>query len=334
MSERPAAACDIAVLLERVADRVAVDGHDGRSGAHLERGVLDGRRVVVKTVDPDGDLSLLLGGDPSGRERRLWADGVLDRLPAGTGHALIAAGWTGGRLVTVMRDLGAAVLSWDRRITPAELRRLFGGLAAVHRGFADRPPAGLCDLATRLTLFAPDRLGTLAERFDLIAAVRHGWERFAELVPAAVKDAVFGALRDPARLVATLGAAPPTLCHGDAWLVNVALTDDEVVLLDWALATRGPASLDLVAFTVGCASHVDLPPAAVLAAAREACRPLVDDTVWDATLFWALCELGWNKALDATTHADPVQRAAAADELDRWVAHADAALSRSSPALG
>ena len=132
MSGRPAV--DVAALLERVADRVAIDGHDGRSGADLERGVLDGRRVVVKTVDPDGDLSLLLGGDPSGRERRLWADGVLDHLPAGTGHALIAAGWTGGRLVTVMRDLGAAVLSWDRRITPAELRRLFDGLAAVHRG--------------------------------------------------------------------------------------------------------------------------------------------------------------------------------------------------------
>jgi hypothetical protein len=66
---------------------------------------------------------------------------------------------------------------------PAELRRLFDSVAAVHRGFADRPPAGLCDLATRLTLLAPDRLGPLAERFDLIAAVRHGGERFAELVP-------------------------------------------------------------------------------------------------------------------------------------------------------
>ena len=45
-------------------------------------------------------------------------------------------------------------------------------------------------------------------------------------------------------------------------------------------------------------------------------------------MFWALCELGWNKALDATTHADPVQRAAAADELTWWVEQADAALSR------
>ena len=329
MSARPAA--DIATLLERVVDRVAVDGHDGRSGAHLERGVLDGRRVIVKTVEPDGDLSLLLGGDPSGREQRLWADGVLDRLPPGTGHALIAAGWTGGRLVTVMRDLGAAVLSWDRRITPAELHRLFGGLAGVHRTFADRPPDGLCDLATRLTLFAPNGLAPLAARFDLIAAVRHGWERFAELVPAAMAEAVFSTLHDPARLVVTLGAAPPTLCHGDAWLVNVALAD-EVVLLDWALATRGPASVDLVAFTVGCASHVDLPREEVLAAAREACRPLVDDAVWDATVFWALCELGWNKALDAATQPDPVQRAAAAAELAWWVAQADAALSHNSAA--
>ena len=120
----------------------------------------------------------------------------------------------------------------------------------------------------------------------------------------------------------------PTLCHGDAWLVNIALTDDEVVLLDWALATAGPASLDLVEFTVGCASHVDLPRADVLAAAREACRPLVDDDVWHATVFWALCELGWNKALDATGHPDPAHRVAAGAELDWWVAQADAALSR------
>ena len=315
-------------LLERVTDRVPLDGHDGRSGARLERGVLEGLRVIVKTVDPEEDLSLLLGGDPDGRERRLWADGVLDRLPPRTGHAVIAAGWTGGRLVTVMRDLGPAVLSWDRRITPAELRRLFDGLSAVHRAFAGAPPAGLCDLAIRLTLFAPDALGPLAERFGLIAAVRRGWESFAELVPAAVAEAVFDSLRDPTGLAATLGAAPPTLCHGDAWLVNIALTDDAVVLLDWALATKGPASLDLVAFVVGCASHVDLPRAAVLAAAREACRPLVDDVVWDATVFWALCELGWNKALDATTHADPAQRAAAAAELAWWVERADAALSR------
>ncbi len=325
---------DIAALVERVTGRVGIDGHDGRSGAHLERGVLDGRPVVVKTVEPEGDLSLLVGGDPSGRERRLWADGVLDRLPTGTGHAVIAAGWTGTRLVTVMHDLGAAVLTWERRLGAAELDRLFSGLSAIHNAFAGRPPAALCDLTTRLTLFAPERLGPFADRFALVGAVQHGWERFAGLVPGPVADAVFDTLRDPARLVATLNTAPPTLCHGDAWLVNIALTDDRVVLLDWALATAGPASLDLIEFTVGCASHVDLPRADVFAAARAACRPLVDDTVWDATVFWALCELGWNKALDAGTHTDPAHRAAAAAELAWWVERAEAALSRHAAALG
>jgi hypothetical protein len=324
---------DLAALVARVTDRVAMDGHDGRSGARLERGVLGGTRVVVKTVEPEEDLSLLLGGDPSGRERRLWADGVLDGLPAGTGHALLAAGWIGSRLVTVMRDLDTAVLTWERRLTPADLHRLFRGLAAVHGGYAGRPPAGLCDLATRLTLFAPDRLAPHADRFDLLAAVRRGWECFAELVPSPVADAVFGALRDPDRLVTTLAAAPSTLCHGDAWLVNIALTDGAVVLLDWALATAGPASLDLVEFTVGCASHVDLPRSDVLAAARVACRPLVEDEVWDATVFWALCELGWNKALDAAGHPDPAHRGAAAAELAWWVRRADAALSRHAGSL-
>ena len=65
-----------------------------------------------------------------------------------------------------------------------------------------------------------------------------------------------------------------------------------------------------------------------------ACRPLVEDTVWDATVFWALCELGWNKALDAASHTDPAQRAAR--QPPSWPGgseRADAALSRNSAAL-
>ena len=106
----------------------------------------------------------------------------------------------------------------------------------------------------------------------------------------------------------------------------MALPADEVVLLDWNLATDGPASLDLVDFVVGCASHVELPADVVLLKARDACRDLVDDTAWRATLFWALCELGWNKALDAATHPDHYERARARRELRWWVGQADSAL--------
>jgi len=314
-------------LLDSIVERVAFDSHDGRSGATLARAVLDdGRRVVVKTATVRSDLTAVLGGDPGGRERRLWERGLLDELPAPVGHAVLAAGWVDGRLVTVMRDLRDAVLTWGRRITSDELGRIFGALATLHRHFANAAPDGLCGLRTRVSLFAPGRVASVGCHHPLAHAVPAGWDRFAELVPADIADAVLSALAEPDDLVRLLGSGGTTLCHGDAWLVNIALTDDEVVLLDWNLATRGPASLDLVDFAIGCAANVDLPIDLVLAAARDACRDLVDDIVWNASVFWALCELGWNKALDAVSHPDPAEQARARRELDWWVDQAERAL--------
>lgn len=318
---------DVSALLARVNDRVPLDGHDGRSGATLERGVLDdGRRVIVKTVAPDHDITFALGGEPTGRERRLWEARVLDDLPPGIGHALLGAGWVDGLLVTVMSDLGSAVLTWDRLLSADDLDRIFGALAAMHRRFADQAPVGLCDLRRRAALFAPDRFVSLAADHELVPAVLAGWEHFVETVPHAIADTVLSTLRQPEDLAAVLASGVSTLCHGDAWLVNMAITRNEVVLLDWNLATHGPASLDFVDFVVGCAAHIDLPDDVVLSKARDACRDLVEDTVWHATLFWALCELGWNKALDATTHPDHNERARARRELQWWVEQADRAL--------
>jgi hypothetical protein len=252
---------------------------------------------------------------------------VLDDLPAGTGHAVIAAGWADEQLVTVMHDLGDQVLTWDRVLGPAEMRRLFSALTSVHHRFADRVPDGLCDLRTRVALFAPQRLEPFAAQHPVARAVLEGWEHFAKLAPTEVIDAVLAALEQPDELATVLSSGTLTMCHGDPWLVNVAMTPGEVVLLDWNLATRGPASIDFVDFAVGCASHVDLPIEAVFAAARDACRDLVDDTVWDATVFWALCELGWNKGLDAATHPDETQRARARTELTWWSERASTALT-------
>lgn len=171
---------------------------------------------------------------------------------------------------------------------------------------------------------------SFAADHELVPAVIAGWEHFVETVPYAIADTVLSTLRQPEDLAAVLASGVSTLCHGDAWLVNMAITRNEVVLLDWNLATHGPASLDFVDFVVGCAAHIDLPDDVVLSKARDACRDLVEDTVWHATLLWALCELGWNKALDATTHPDHNERARARRELQWWVEQADRALQTMS----
>ena len=83
-------------ILDRAIRREPFDGHDGRSGAVLERVVLDdGTKLVVKTAAPGADLPGAATGDP-GRELWLWSSGILGQLPAGVGHAIVD-GWQIGR---------------------------------------------------------------------------------------------------------------------------------------------------------------------------------------------------------------------------------------------
>lgn len=315
-------------LLARVIVREPALEHDGRSGARLERGVLDdGSRVVIKWSDPRTDLTSLIASGAENRELQLWNSGVLDRLPRGVAHALLGAGWVGDEVVTVMRDLAPYVLSWNDRLSVGNLRRLFGAVAALHETFRGAPPPGLCQLDIRLSLFAPDRLRRHIEADNLLPAlIVRGWEVFAELAPHDVAGQVFDALARPERIARSLAGPPTTMLHGDLWLVNVALPPDEVVLLDWGLATAGPAVLDFVSFMAGCASNVVLDSDALVDEIRRACGADHDERVLHVALFCGLLEQGWNKAIDSVEHPDAAVRSLQRTELDWWVAQARIAL--------
>lgn len=319
---------DVVRLLRRVSASTPLTDHDGRSGANIERAVLDdGTAVVVKRSRREDDLVMLASDDHTGREAMLWATGVLDRLPQGIAHPVLAAGWVDDQMVTVMRDLGAGVPRWDDTFTPEQLSRTFEAAGHMHRAFAERPPAGLCDLKTRLTLFAPERVGRLAShRNPLPGAILRGWERFVDRVERDVAQAVMAALQDPEAILTSLASAPTTLLHGDLILVNVALGHDDVTLLDWGLATAGPGVVDLVCFLVSSASRVDQPYDDQLDQVRVACGPAHDENVLQAALLWALLELGWNLALNAAEHPDPAERVIARRDLAWWTTRARDAL--------
>jgi hypothetical protein len=319
---------DVVRLLGRVSAFTPLTGHDGRSGASIERAVLDdGTAVVVKRSRRENDLAMLASDDHAGREAVLWATGVLDRLPQGIAHPVLAAGWVDDQLVTVMRDLGTSVPRWDDTFTPDQLSRTFGAVGQMHRAFAERPPTGLCDLRTRLTLFAPERVARLASHHNpLPAAILRGWERFVDGVEHDVAQAVIAALEDPEALLKSLAAAPTTLLHGDLILVNLALGRDDVTLLDWGLATAGPGVVDFVCFLVSSASRVDQPYDDQLDQVRVASGPLHDEKVLQAALLWALLELGWNLALNAAEYPDPAERVIARRDLAWWTTRARDAL--------
>ncbi|MGQ0519743.1 MAG: hypothetical protein ACT4PX_01165 [Actinomycetota bacterium] len=310
-------------VLDTAVERSPLAGHDGRSGARLERVRLaDGTRLVVKRAAAGTDLAMRLSGDTEGRELCLWATGALDRLPAGVAHAMVGGWREGGAVVTVMRDLGDAVLGWDTPVGREDRRRIFAAAAAVHAAFAGRPPAGLCPLATRLSLFAPAGLRSLrCEHHPLVDLALRGWEQFADLVPADVAGAVAAVHAAPGPRAAARAARGPTLAHGDRWLVNVALEPDRVVLLDWNLATEAPGALDVATFLMG-ASALDVAPDDLLHEARLAAGDGHDEIALRLALLAAVADLGWNKALDAAGHADPAIRAREAAGLSWWVAQA------------
>ena len=100
------------------------------------------------------------------------------------GHAIVD-GWQAGdgTIVTVMRDLGDAVVGWRGPITRSRCRRLLRAATAVHHRFAGQHVARLCPLERRLALFSPRAIAAAGSDDPFGALVARGWEYFAEIAP-------------------------------------------------------------------------------------------------------------------------------------------------------
>jgi hypothetical protein len=309
-------------------ERTALAGHEGKSGAGLERvRLVDGRVLVVKRVSAADDLTLRLTGGTVGREHLLRVSGVLDRLPPGVGHAVLDSWVEDDVTVVVMRDLGDRVLTWRDRLDAATTAWVMERVARLHRAFLGSPPPGLAPLELVLGLFSPARIRPAAdEGSSLMTLALRGWEIFGETVAGDVAGPVAGLLADPTPLAEALSEGPVTLAHGDLATVNMAFDGDDLLLLDWAMPVAAPGALDLARFLAGCSSVVEPTREQLLVRYAAAAGPAYDDRSLHLALLAALVWLGWNKALDAAEHPDPAVRAREQDDLDWWVGRARLAL--------
>lgn len=311
------------LLLDAV-ERQVLAGHEGKSGAGLERVRLaDGRALVVKRLTTETDLMLAVTGGTVGWEHLLRCSGALDRLPRHVGHAILDSWVEGETTVVAMRDLGDHVLTWGHHLDAAQCRWMLERVAALHREFLGDPPTGLVPLDRVLSLFAPSRLAAARESDnDLVAAALRGWELFERCVPADVAEPVLALLADVGPLADALAARPCTLVHGDLATVNMAFEGDDLVLLDWGMPTAAPGSVDVARFVAGCSSVVSMSREELLATYRRAAGPAYDDTAMRLGLLSGLVWLGWNKALDAMENPDPAIRVREKADLDWWVREA------------
>ena len=83
-----------------------------------------------------------------------------------------------------------------------------------------------------------------------------------------------------------------------------------------------PGAVDVARFIAGCASVVDISREAVIEEYSAAAGPAYQEKAMRLALLAAFVWLGWNKALDAAEHPDPVIRERERGDLDWWVTQA------------
>jgi hypothetical protein len=260
-----------------------------------------------------------LSNDAAVREVALWNTGILERLPAGITTGVLRAATAQSdstRIGTlVMRDLQGYRLRdssgrplRDPPVTPPgglpkTVARILRSLAVMHAAFWEDsqlgdPAAGLMSARDALLLLAPNRLATLiseGETAPYIDLALSGWEAFFALAAPADAETLRHVLEAPEPILRAVAVAPKTLVHGDVWGPNLGLLPatwrapqqgTRLLLLDWALATAGPCTYDVLWLS---GTWHDLDPRRLLAAYRPRLehelrrhgRP-VSAATWDA----------------------------------------------------
>jgi hypothetical protein len=292
---------------------------DGKTGARLERVVVEGEPYVLKYLHVEEDWVMRATGDLTCRVVTAWRAGWLAHLPACLDHGIVAVArddrHDGRGAVLVMRDLGEwLVPEGDDELPVAQHEGFLDHMAQLHAAYWDCDDAPeLMPLSSRFVFFGPllaeterTRGGTDVVPTQLVPA---GWARFEQRAPRAA-PIVASLLDDPSRLVAELTATPRTFVHGDWKAGNLGShPDGRTILLDWALPGVAPACTDLAWYV--CLNRARLPTTKerTFDTYREALERHGVDTGpwWDRqlalTLLGTLMLFGWEKALSEDAEA-------------------------------
>src|SRR6516225_4390600 len=133
----------LAELLAGATERTALDEVPGKSGATLERVVIDGQDYVLKHLDLAEDWTMRASGCLRGAPLVLWERGLLSRLPACFNQPIVGAapedgggGRPSGGCAVLMRDVAPWLVPvTDEPIGLDQHLRFMQHMAALHAAF-------------------------------------------------------------------------------------------------------------------------------------------------------------------------------------------------------
>jgi hypothetical protein len=297
----------VEVLLADATERVPIEDGAGKSGARLERVLIDGEHFVLKHLSLTDDWTMRAAGDLGGAPLALWRRGLLSRLPDCINQPIVGVALEPGGCALLMRDVGEWLVPVSDDQIPLEQHlRFLDHMAAMHATFwgaGDEidvvPPM---HRYLELSPWTAAAEAGIASDHLVPQLIGRGWPLLAEVAPRAAA-VVTPLAYDPAPLVEALESSPQTLVHGNWKLDNLGSDDDErTVLLDWELPGRGPAASDLAWYLAINCRRLPQPKEAAADAFRAALeRHGIDTAPWwerqlALCLLGALVQFGWEKA--------------------------------------
>ena len=300
----------IAELIAGATSRVPMDQADGKSGAELQRVIIDGERYILKIVDRRRDWIARQVGDIGVLPVVVWEAGVVDLVPDTIDHTIVGAARGPDGTAVLMRDASSDLVpSGSDPIPLWQHLRFLEHMSQCHAtawGWED--DIGLVPLANRYLFFSPTALEIERSRpspAPVVEVAADGWARLPRRSPE-LAEALFPLLAEPWPLLDALAAEPATFLHGDWKLGNLGTrADGRTVLVDWSLPGAGPACTELVHYVA--LNGARLPTGHSKQDAFDAYRGALEaqgiatEPWWDRQL--GLCivgvmlQLGWEKAL-------------------------------------
>jgi hypothetical protein len=258
-----------------------------------------GRSWVLKRSSLRKDWIMRATRDRHGREYRLATE---DKPPW---EAIRSAAVDGARsrsdFYVLMVDISDHMPTGQ--LARADVEAIVARMVELHvQPIIGRSDYG-CSLEDRLLLLTRGvaALPRHQDAHGLVDTVASGWEIFEAVAPRPVRELI-RAVRDDFEILSLgLQTLPVTWLHGDLKLDNMGLDADGVLwLIDWALAVRAPACVELGWFIAANSHRLTVGPQEVLDLYTNAAIP--EHHRERHVCMTALCGLllrGWRKALDA-----------------------------------
>jgi hypothetical protein len=295
-------------LLAGASDREPIVYGAGKSGALLERVMIDGERYVVKYLHLADDWTMRAVGDFSGASFTAWRRGLLAQLPDCINQPIVGIAKDPGGCVLLMRDVSRWLVPVTDEVIPLDQHlRFLDHMAAMHAAFwnagEEVEVIPVMHRYLELSPWVAETEADLGSTQLVPRLVGQGWSLLADVAPHAA--AVVAPLSlDPGPLVEALERTPQTFVHGNWKLDNLGTDPDgRTILLDWESTGRGAALSDLAWYlSINCRRLPQAKEAAIDAYRAALERQGVDTAAWWDTqlalcLLGALVQFGWEKAL-------------------------------------